>query len=71
MVLWLQDQLLGIRLDRKQLMQRYGWSEATLDRRIADGTVPIPMRLGGRPYWTLLQLSEVELTGRLPAPLSA
>ena len=26
--LWLQDQLLGVRLDRKQLQSRYGWSRA-------------------------------------------
>ena len=39
-LLWLQDQLEGIRLDRKGLQQRYGWSEATVDRRIADGDHP-------------------------------
>ena len=69
-VLWLHDQLMGVRLDRKQLQQRYNWSEATLNRRITDGTVPKPMRFGGRPMWTLLALSEAELTGQLPAPMS-
>ena len=70
-VLWLHDQLLGVRLDRKQLQQRYGWSEATLNRRIADGTIPKPIKFGGRPMWTLLALSEAELAGQLPAPMSS
>ena len=69
-VMWLHDQLTGIRLDRKQVQSRYGWSESTLERRIADGTMPKPIRLGGRPLWTLLALSEAEHGGDLPRPVS-
>ncbi|MGH8022230.1 MAG: helix-turn-helix transcriptional regulator [Limisphaerales bacterium] len=69
--MWLQDQLLGIRLDRKQLQQRYGWSESTVDRRIADGTIPKPLRFGGRPMWRLGDLAHAEIAGQLPCPVSS
>ncbi|HEV2319198.1 MAG TPA: hypothetical protein VGV18_05575 [Verrucomicrobiae bacterium] len=71
LLMWLKDQLLGVRLDRKQLQQRYGWSESTVDRRIADGTIPKPLRFGGRPMWRLGDLAEAELAGQLPRPASA
>jgi hypothetical protein len=71
MVMWLQDQLMGIRLCRKQVQDRYGWSEPTLDRRIADGTIPKPLPFGGRPMWTLLSLVKAELGGQLRAPVSS
>ncbi|MGH7979967.1 MAG: helix-turn-helix transcriptional regulator [Limisphaerales bacterium] len=71
MLMWLKDQLLGVRLDRKQLQQRYGWSESTVDRRIADGTIPKPLRFGGRPMWRLGDLADAELTGQLPCPVSS
>ncbi|HXC34254.1 MAG TPA: hypothetical protein VNV43_00150 [Candidatus Acidoferrales bacterium] len=70
MLMWLKDQLLGVRLDRKQLQQRYGWSEATLDRRIADGKLPKPIRFGGRPCWRLGDLADAELAGQLDSPVS-
>lgn len=70
MLMWLKDQLLGIRLDRKQLQQRYGWSEPTVDRRIRDGTIPKPLPFGGRPMWRLGDLADAELAGRLPRPVS-
>jgi hypothetical protein len=69
--MWLQDQVLGVRLDRKQLQSRYGWSESTVDRRIQDGTIPKPIRFGGRPCWRLLDLAQAELAGQLPCPVSA
>lgn len=69
--MWLTDQLLGVRLSRKELQDRYGWSESTLDRRIQDGTIPRPVRFGGRPTWRLLDLAEAELAGTLPSPVSA
>jgi len=69
--LWLQDQLLGIRLDRKQVQARYGWSESTLDRRIRDGSFPPPIQFGGRPMWRLGDLAEAEFSGQLPVPVSA
>ena len=70
-LLQLKDQLLGIRLDRKALQARYGWSEATVDRRIADGSIPRPIHFGGRPMWRLGDLADAEIGGRLPKPVSA
>lgn len=70
MLMWLKDQLLGVRLDRKQIQQRYGWSESTLERRITDGTMPKAIRLGGRPLWRLGDLADAELAGQLPCPVS-
>lgn len=71
LIMWLKDQLLGVRLDYKQLQQRYGWSESTVKRRIADGTIPKPLRFGGRPMWRLGDLADAELAGQLPAPVSS
>jgi hypothetical protein len=70
LLMWLKDQLLGVRLDHKQLQQRYGWSDSTVDRRIADGTIPKPIKFGGRPMWRLGDLAEAEYLGRLPCPVS-
>jgi len=69
--LWLQDLVLGIRLDRKQVQSRYNWSESTLDRRIRDGSFPRPIQFGGRPMWRLSDLAEAEVAGQLPCPVSA
>lgn len=71
LLLWLKDQLLGVRLDRKAVQARYGWSERTMDRKIADGTIPKPIQWGGRPVWRLGDLANAELSGQLPPPVSA
>ena len=59
------------RLRREHLQHRYGWSRATLTRRIADGTLPDPIRFPGQPLWRLEDLEAAELSGKLPAPVSA
>ncbi|HEV2329426.1 MAG TPA: hypothetical protein VGY56_11635 [Verrucomicrobiae bacterium] len=66
LLMWLKDQLLGIRLDRKQLQQRYGWSEPTVDRRIADE----PIAFGGWPMWRLGDLVDAEYAGQIQRPVS-
>lgn len=71
LLLWLKDQLLGVRLDRKAVQARYGWSERTMDRRVADGTLPKPIQFGGRPMWRLGDLAEREAAAILPPPVSA
>lgn len=57
------------RLHRKDLMLRYGISEATLHRWIRRGLLPAPVRFTG-PLWRLVDLEAAELSGRLPRPAS-
>lgn len=59
------------RLRREDLQHRYGWSKATLTRRIADGTLPAPIRFPGQPLWREEDLEAAELSGQLPPPVSA
>ena len=57
------------RLHRKELMVRYGISEATFHRWVRAGRLPAPIRLGG-PLWRLIDLEAYELCGRVPRPVS-
>lgn len=70
LLMWLKDQLFAVRLDRRAVQQRYNWSESTVDRRIADGTIPKPIPFGGRPMWRLGDLVDAEYAGQLPCPVS-
>ena len=38
-------------IDFKELCRKYGLSPATTDRRIADGTIPPPVAVGGLRRW--------------------
>jgi predicted DNA-binding transcriptional regulator AlpA len=60
----------AVRLHRKDLMQRYGISAATLHRWLAAGRLPPPIRIGG-PVWKLTDLEAAEASGALPRPFSA
>jgi len=59
------------RLHKKDIQSRYGWSRATLDRKIAGGHFPRPVRFGGQPVWRLEDLEAAEIAGLLPQPASA
>jgi predicted DNA-binding transcriptional regulator AlpA len=58
------------RLHKKDVQARYGWSRATLDRKIASGHFPKPVRFGGQPLWRLDDLETAETGGQLPRPAS-
>ena len=58
------------RLHRKEVCQRYGWSDRTFFRKQRAGQLPAPIRLGG-PLWRLTDLEAMEQSGRLPRPKSA
>ncbi len=67
----LQRLILNVpRLHKKDVQARYGWSRATLDRKIASGHFPRPVRLGGQPLWRLEDLEAAEIAGQLPRPAS-
>jgi predicted DNA-binding transcriptional regulator AlpA len=57
------------RLHRKDLMVRYGLSEATLHRWLRQQKIPRPIRFSG-PLWRLEDLEEAEQAGQLPCPVS-
>jgi len=57
-------------LHRKDLMARYNCSQATLHRRIQQGSLPKSFRFAG-PLWSLADLERAEAAGRLPRPVSA
>lgn len=44
---------------RRDLTQFGLGSRSTIDRRIADGTFPKPLRLGGRDVWTQKQMQKL------------
>jgi predicted DNA-binding transcriptional regulator AlpA len=50
-------------------MARYGFSEATLHRKLRRGELPRPIRFSG-PLWRLEDLEEAEKAGQLPCPVS-
>ena len=56
------------RLHRKDLMVRYGCSEATLHRWMRNERLPAPIRFRG-PLWRLGDLEAAEQAGRLPLPV--
>lgn len=58
------------RLHKKDVQARYGWSRATLDRKIAGGHFPRPVRFGGQPVWRLEDLEAAELAGQIAPPAS-
>lgn len=55
------------RLHRKDLMLRYGISEATLHRWLRRHVLPRPRRLTV-PLWSLEDLEAAEKAGQLPDP---
>ncbi|MGO8839483.1 MAG: helix-turn-helix transcriptional regulator [Limisphaerales bacterium] len=58
------------RLHRKDLMTRYGISEATLHRLLRRHKLPRPVRFSG-PLWRLEDLEAAEKAGQLPCPVSS
>ena len=58
------------RLHRKDLMARYGLSEATLHRWLRRHRIPRPIRFSG-PLWRLEDLEAAEEAGQLPCPVSS
>lgn len=66
----LQELVLKVpRLHRKDLMVRYGLSEATLHRWLRGHKLPRPIRFTG-PLWRLEDLEAAEKAGQLPCPVS-
>jgi len=55
------------RLHPKDVQRRYGWSKATLYRKMRQ--LPRPIRFSG-PMWRLEDLEQAELSGQLPCPVS-
>jgi predicted DNA-binding transcriptional regulator AlpA len=59
--------LASLFLCAKAVQARYGFSRATLYRRLADGTIPKAPRYPGH-VWRLADLEAAETAGRLPRP---
>ena len=47
-------------LPTRQMCRRYGVSARTIDRWLASGKLPVPVRIGQRKFWRLSQLKELE-----------
>jgi predicted DNA-binding transcriptional regulator AlpA len=57
------------RMHVKDVLRRYGFSKATLYRRIQDRRFPRPRRFTG-PLWRLEDLEQAEAAGQLHRPMS-
>ncbi len=53
------------RLHLKDIERRYGWSRATVYRKLKRGILPKPIRFNGS-LWRLKDLMEAENSRRLP-----
>jgi predicted DNA-binding transcriptional regulator AlpA len=47
-------------LDTRQVLEHFGGSRASLERRLADGSFPRPARLGGRRLWSAAEIQQFE-----------
>lgn len=54
---------------RREAARLLGLSLRALDRANASGTIPAPIRLGGRPLWRLTELESWVLAGAPGRPV--
>ena len=54
-----------VRLSRKDVLRRFGWSDSTLRRRLRRGFPPPRRDELGKPYWTLPDLEADSLAGHV------
>lgn len=59
------------RLHRKEICQRYGWSDRNFYRKQRAGVLPAPICHDVGRLWRLSDLEAMEQSGRLPRPKSA